>query len=177
LHRRECNVGSERPIAGNLRINCNGAQSPLNPLPNRKVFFMVSQTINNALLTPAEIEWRSGPDILPPGAQEARLYGDPAVAGLFSLRFKLPKGYSVPPHTLSKAGLFTVISGSFRIGMGEKADASKARDMPAGSFIALAPSTPHFVSVDEETVVQLNNNGPWEITYLDPNEDPRQNRR
>jgi hypothetical protein len=27
------------------------------------------------------------------------------------MRFKVPKGYGVPPHTLSKAGLFTVISG------------------------------------------------------------------
>ena len=29
--------------------------------------------------------------------------------------------------------------------------------MPAEGFIALAPGTPHFVSVDEEMVVQLNN--------------------
>src|SRR6185503_17818366 len=73
---------------------------------------------------------------------------------VFAMRFKLPKGYRVPPHTLSKAGTFTVISGTFRIGMGEKTDPSKARAMPAGSFIALPPGTPHFVSVDEETVVQ-----------------------
>ena len=45
--------------------------------------------------------------------------------------------------------------------------------MPAG-FIALAPGTPHFVSVDEQTVVQLNNIGPWVITYIDPKDDPRQ---
>jgi hypothetical protein len=44
----------------------------------------------------------------------------------------------------------------------------------AGSFIALAPGTPHFVSVDEERVVQLNNIGPWVITYIDPKDDPRQ---
>jgi hypothetical protein len=58
--------------------------------------------------------------------------------------------------------------------MGEKADPSKAKAMPAGSFIALAPRTPHFVGVDEETVVQLNNIGPWVITYIDPKDDPRQ---
>ena len=34
------------------------------------------------------------------------------------MRFKLPKGYGVPPHTLSKAGLFTVISGTFFYGDG-----------------------------------------------------------
>jgi hypothetical protein len=135
---------------------------------------MMSETMNNKLVSPTEIQWGPGPAILPAGAQEARLYGDPIKDGLFSMRFKLPKGYCVPPHTLSKAGLFTVISGTFRIGMGGKADPSKARAMPAGSFVALAPCTPHFVSVDEETVVQLNNIGPWEITYIDPTEDPRQ---
>jgi len=128
--------------------------------------------MDHTLVTPAEIQWRPAPAVLPAGAQGAVLYGDPNNEGLFSMRFKLPKGYRVPPHTLSKAGLFTVISGTFRIGMGEKADPSKAKAMPAGSFIALAPGTPHFVSVDEETVVQLNNIGPWVITYIDPKEDP-----
>ena len=117
----------------------------------------MSQTMNNKLVAPAEIQWGTGPAILPAGIQGAILYGDPTKDGLFSMRFKLPKGYRVAPHTLSKAGLFTVISGNFRIGMGEKADPSKARAMPVGSFIALAPDTPHFVSVDEETAVQLNN--------------------
>jgi quercetin dioxygenase-like cupin family protein len=134
----------------------------------------MSETMNNKLVTPAEIKWGTGPAILPARAQAAVFYGDPTKDGLFSMRFKLPKGYRVPPHTLSKAGLFTVISGTFRIGMGEKADPSKARAMSAGSFIALAPGTPHFVSVDEETVVQLNNIGPWVITYIDPKDDPRQ---
>jgi quercetin dioxygenase-like cupin family protein len=136
----------------------------------------MSQTMDkmdHTLVTPAEIQWRPAPAVLPAGAQGAVLYGDPNKEGLFSMRFRLPKGYRVPPHTLSKAGFFTVISGTFRIGMGEKADPSKAKAMPAGSFIALAPGTPHFVAVDEETVVQLNNIGPWVITYIDPKDDPR----
>ena len=140
----------------------------------------MSQTMermDNKLVTPSEIQWKPAPAVLHPGAQGAVLYGDPTKDGLFSMRFKLPKGYRVPPHTLSKAGTFTVIAGTFRIGMGQKADPSKARAMPAGSFIALSPGTPHFVSVDEETVVQLNNIGPWEITYSDPKEDPRRKPR
>jgi len=35
------------------------------------------------------------------------------------------------------------------------------------------PGTPHFVSVDKGTAVQLNNIGPWVITYIDPKDDPR----
>src|SRR5258708_25129914 len=116
-----------------------------------------------ALLLASEIQWGTGPAILPAGAQAAVLYGDPTKDGLFSKRFNLPKGYRVPPHTLSKAGLFTVISGTFRIGMGEKVDPSKARAMPAGSFTALGPGTPPFVAGAEGTVVPLNNIGPWWI--------------
>jgi hypothetical protein len=52
---------------------------------------------------PAESQWGTGPAILPAGAQAAVLYGDPTKDGLFSMRFKLPKGYRVPPYTLSKA--------------------------------------------------------------------------
>ena len=132
-----------------------------------------SETMGNVLVTPADIQWGGAPDILPPGIRGAVLYGDPTKDGLFAMRFKLPPGYRVAPHTLSKAGTFTVISGTFRIGMGDKADPSKATAMPAGSFIALPPGAPHFVSVDEETVVQLNNVGPWVLTYIDPKEDPR----
>jgi quercetin dioxygenase-like cupin family protein len=133
--------------------------------------------MDNTLVTPSEIQWGRGPAVLPAGIQGAILYGDPTKEGLFSMRFKLPKGYRVPPHTLSKAGLFTVISGTFRIGMGEQADPNKTIAMPAGSFIALAPGTPHFVAVDEETVVQLNNIGPWVITYIDAKDDPRQKQK
>jgi hypothetical protein len=54
------------------------------------------------LVTPAEIQWGTGPAILPAGAQAAVLDGDPTKDGLFSMRFKLPKGYRVPPLALSR---------------------------------------------------------------------------
>jgi hypothetical protein len=31
----------------------------------------------------------------------------------------------------------------------------------------------HFVRATEETVVQLNGEGPWEINYVNPADDPR----
>jgi hypothetical protein len=58
----------------------------------------MSQTMNDKLMTPAEIRWGTGPAILPAGAQAAVLYGDPTKDGLFSMRFNLPKGYRVPPQ-------------------------------------------------------------------------------
>ncbi|MCL4765927.1 MAG: cupin domain-containing protein [Hyphomicrobiaceae bacterium] len=125
------------------------------------------------IVTPQEIEWGAGPASLPAGAQGALLYGDPGKEGPFALRLRLPKGYAIPPHSHPMPEIVTVISGTFRLGMGETSDPSKARPLPAGSFFAMPPGMNHFASNDEETIVQLNSVGPWNITYVDPKDDPR----
>jgi quercetin dioxygenase-like cupin family protein len=43
----------------------------------------------------------------------------------------------------------TVISGTFRLGMGETADPGKAQALPAGSLIVLPPQMAHFALADE----------------------------
>jgi len=67
-----------------------------------------------------------------------------------------------------------VISGEARLGMGDTADETKTRKMGQGSFMAMPPGTTHFVYADQETVVQLNSVGPWEVKYLNPKDDPRE---
>jgi quercetin dioxygenase-like cupin family protein len=86
----------------------------------------------------------------------------------------VPKGYHIPPHTHPKPEVVTVISGTFRLGMGKTADQSKAQALPAGSFFALSPGMEHYAFADEDTVVQLNSTGPWGLTYVNPKDDPRQ---
>ena len=108
------------------------------------------------------------------GAEFAVLFGDPSKEGLFAMRLKLPKGYEIPPHSHPKPEVVTVISGTFRLGMGETADQSKAQTLPAGSFFAFPPGMAHYASADGETVVQISTNGPWGLTYVNPKDDPRQ---
>lgn len=132
-----------------------------------------AQTADHKIVTPQEIKWGAAPPSIPPGAEAAVLYGDPGKEGLFSLRLKLPKGYHIPPHTHPKPEVVTVISGAFRLGMGEKADQAKAQRLPAGSFFALSPGMAHFAYAEEDTVVQLNSTGPWGLTYVNPADDPR----
>ena len=114
--------------------------------------------------------------MLPPGAEAAVLFGDPSKEGFFVLRLKLPEGYSVAPHTHPVDEVLTVISGMFRMGMGETADQRKAQPLPAGSFFALPPGTAHYVFIDEETVVQISTVGPWGLTYVNPKEAPARRR-
>lgn len=127
----------------------------------------------HSVVAASEIKWSPAPPSIPPGAQAAVLYGDPAKEGLFALRLKLPKGYALAPHTHPKPEIVTVISGMFRLGMGETADKSKAQPLGTGSFFALHPGMAHFAFADEETVIQLNSSGPWTLTYVNPNDDPR----
>src|SRR5215212_1202051 len=90
------------------------------------------------MFTPQDIKWSSVPPSLPAGAEVALLYGDPTKEGLFALRIKLPKGYRVPTHTHPKPEIATVLSGTVRLGMGDKDHV-----FPAGSFYATAPGMVH----------------------------------
>jgi quercetin dioxygenase-like cupin family protein len=130
-------------------------------------------TGGHKIISAQEIKWGPAPASIPPGAQAAVLDGDPGNEGLFALRLKLPKGYHIPPHTHPKPEIVTVISGTFRLGMGEKADKTKGQALPAGSFFALAPGMAHFAFADEDTVIQLNSTGPWGLSYVNPADDPR----
>ena len=120
----------------------------------------------HTIVPPQEVKWGPPPGVLPPGAEAAVLFGDPSEDGLFVLRLKLPAGYSVAPHTHPVDEVITVISGTFRMGMGETADQHKAQPLPAGSFFALPPDTAHYVYTAEETVVQISTVGPWGLTYI-----------
>jgi quercetin dioxygenase-like cupin family protein len=121
-----------------------------------------------------EVKWSPGPPSIPKGAEAAVLFGDPSKEGLFALRLKMPKGYQIAPHSHPKPEVVTVISGTFRIGMGETADPSKAKALTAGGFFAFPPGMTHFASTDEDTVIQLNSTGPWTLNYVNPKDDPRQ---
>ena len=128
----------------------------------------------HTIVPPQEIKWGPAPAVLPPGAEAAVLFGDPSEEGFFVLRLKLPAGYKVAPHTHPVDEVVTVISGTFSMGMGETADQSKARPLPAGSFFARPPGMAHYVFVEEETVIQISTAGPWGLTYVNPNDDPQQ---
>lgn len=130
-------------------------------------------TAGHNILAADAIKWGAAPASLPPGARAAVLYGDPGKEGPFALRLKLPAGYHIPPHTHPKPEVVTVLSGNFRLGMGEKADRAKAQSLRAGSFFAFEPGMAHFAYTEGETVVQLNSTGPWGITYVNPADDPR----
>jgi quercetin dioxygenase-like cupin family protein len=125
-------------------------------------------------VVPADaIAWGKAPPSLPPGAQAAMLLGSPAKEGPFVLRLKFPAGFTVPPHRHSKDEFVTVITGRFAVASGETLDRTAAKPLPAGSFVHLPAGMPHYAWADGETIVQINGMGPFDVKYVNPKDDPR----
>jgi quercetin dioxygenase-like cupin family protein len=124
-------------------------------------------------VSPGDEKWGEGPPSLPPGAKVAVLEGDPKKEGFFVMRVKIPAGYKVMPHWHPAYERQTIISGAFNLGLGEKFDEGKGRKLVAGSYFSIPPKTAHFAFVKEETIIQINTMGPWTLTYLNPEDDPR----
>ena len=119
------------------------------------------------------VKWGPGPASLPPGVQGAALLGSPAKEGPFVLRLKFPAGFVVPPHRHSKEEHVTVISGRFGMATGEKLERQAAPLLPPGSFVRIPQGMAHYAWTDQETVVQINGMGPFDVTYVNPDDDPR----
>ena len=85
----------------------------------------------------------------------------------------MPAGYTIAPHFHPTDESVTVLSGTFHMGTGDKFDKAKTHALAAGAIGIMQPGTNHYAWTADETIVQLNGNGPWGITYVDPNDDPR----
>ena len=104
----------------------------------------------------------------------AYLDGDPTKAGVFIVRLKFPPNYPIPAHTHPFTEVITVLSGKLGNGMGEKFDAASGEVLNAGDSFVLPAGHAHYVwTTDEEAIVELIATGPWDITYIDPADDPR----
>lgn len=128
----------------------------------------------HVMVTADQIKWGPAPPALPPGAQMAVLDGDPTKAGApFSIRAKLPDGYKVPPHWHPTDENVLVLQGTLMMGLGEKFDRTAAHPLAAGSFARMPKETRHFAWAKGETVFQVYGVGPFEVTYVNAADDPR----
>ena len=128
----------------------------------------------HAMVTPDEVKWGPAPPSLPPGAQMAVLNGDPSVKGQpFVIRAKFSDGYRVPPHWHPTDEHLTILAGTLGVGLGEKFDPAQGRELTAGSFAKMPKETRHFAWAKGETIIQVHGTGPFEVTYVNPADDPR----
>ena len=127
----------------------------------------------HVMLSPDELKWGPAPPSLPPGAQAAVLDGDPTKAGLFVVRLKFPDGYKVAPHWHPTEEHLVVIAGSFSVGLGDKVDDASMQALKAGAYAKMPRRTNHYAKATGETIIQLTAMGPFVVTYVNPQDDPR----
>jgi hypothetical protein len=131
------------------------------------------QRSTHVLVRPGGEKWGPGPAKLPPGAQLATVIGDPSRPGEpYVFRARLPDGYSVPPHWHPMDEHVTVIKGVLTLGYGNSIDSAAMHELPAGSYALLPSRMPHHNRMKGETILQFHGIGPYDITYVDPADDP-----
>ena len=124
------------------------------------------------VVAPDAIKWGPSPPGLPQGAQFAVLSGDPGKRGIYVVRAKMPDGYTIPAHWHRKPENVTVLSGTLNIGTGDKLDKSKADALKAGGFTFMPAKMRHYAWSTGETVIEIAGTGPFDIRYVDKNDDP-----
>lgn len=132
-----------------------------------------TQQAAHMMVTTDQLEW-TDVGSMPPGAKMAVLEGDPSQEGPFTVRIKVPANYSVPAHTHPESERATVLEGTIYMAAGEDLDEESAVELGPGSLAVVHEGVPMIgFTRDEPAVFQLNGEGPWGITYLDPADDPR----
>ena len=130
------------------------------------------QAVFKAII-PEAVDWKSFA-AFPPSVRLAVLVGEPANAGSYVIRVKVPHDVKLMPHIHPEDRVYTVISGVFYIGLGDRFDADKLQAYPPGAVIILPGNTPHFHwAKSGEYVTQVSAIGPLGVHYINPKDDPR----
>jgi len=122
---------------------------------------------------PEDIDWKPFA-AFPPSVRLAVIVGNPSERGPYTIRVKVPGGVKLLPHRHSEDRIYTVISGVFYVGRGDRFDADKLEAYPPGTVLVLPGDTPHFHwARSGDYVTQVSAIGPLGLEYVDPNDDPR----
>lgn len=122
---------------------------------------------------PEQIEWQQFPGY-PPKIHLAAVVGDPTKPGPYTIRVKVPLGMKLMPHRHPEDRVYTVISGVFYIGFGDKFDGDALTAYPPGTALVLPGDTWHFHwAKSSEYISQVNAIGPLGLEYANSLDDPR----
>ena len=114
-----------------------------------------------------KIQWIPSEAPFPPGAFSAVLDGDMSKPGPFTLRFKMPPGYTIAPHWHSSTELVTILEGKMSVTSGTAIDKRALNFLGAGSFFIVHDHDPHYAVVgDEWTIIQVSAEGPFDIHFV-----------
>jgi quercetin dioxygenase-like cupin family protein len=134
----------------------------------RRAFLPIAFLFCAAMTVSAQkaLRWGPVPNSLPPGAQMARVRGDPTKPGRFVVRFRLPDGYTVPPHLHPVDEHVRVIRGEYGHGFGDDVDTTKLHWRRAGERVTLPAKAHHFARARGATETEVSGIGPFTVIYF-----------
>ena len=102
------------------------------------------------------------------------LKGDPNRVGVYTIMLRVPPHTRIAAHSHRDDRVATVISGTWRIGYGDKFDEAKLKALPPGGFYTEPPGRNHFAETrDEAVVLEITGFGPSGTVYANAATDPR----
>ena len=117
-------------------------------------------------ITTEELKWRPG---RVPGHEIAALMGDSSQPGPYVERVKFPANSISQAHSHPEARAYTIISGTWYVGYGDKFDPAKLKALPAGSFYTEPANVNHVSQIKEDgVVVQIVGSGPTATRFVEP---------
>jgi uncharacterized RmlC-like cupin family protein len=103
------------------------------------------------------------------GIETVVLKGDPDKGGLYTIMLRIPAHTRIQAHTHPDDRVATVVSGTWRIGYGDRFDAHALKALPPGSFYTEPPARAHFAETrDEAVILQITGVGPSGLQYVAP---------
>jgi hypothetical protein len=126
------------------------------------------------ILSEPQFTWGDGPPSLPKGGMMAVLSGDPTKPTPYTVRAKLPAGYTIPPHWHPTDENITVLAGTVAFGMGEKIVTAEMKDVPVGGYAQMPATMRHYFMAKTAAVIQVHGMGPLVVNYVNPADDPRE---
>ena len=92
---------------------------------------------------PGEMKWADSP--VAKGFRAAWVLGGEKAKGPYILRVRAAKGSRLEPHSHPDERQTTVLSGSIRVGFGDRFDEGRMVEIPAGAVLVVPAGTPHYV--------------------------------
>jgi pimeloyl-ACP methyl ester carboxylesterase/uncharacterized RmlC-like cupin family protein len=138
-----------------------------------------ANTVGEQRMSPAEYKFSGvgNPGTGSSGVTEIQtvvLKGDPNQSGVYTIMLRVPAHTKIAAHAHRDDRVATVVSGTWRIGYGDKFDESALKPLPPGSFYTEPPGRNHFAETGSDpVVVQITGYGPSSTEYVDPVQDPR----
>jgi hypothetical protein len=139
-----------------------------------------AQSSNHVLASVDDSQWGPAPPLIPAGAQIAVLAGNPMGTGPYTIRLKFPANYAIPAHSHPTDENVVIISGALTFGMGDKlaADSAANKTLSTGGYALMPANMNHYAFTrDAETTIVLYGQGPVEFKYVNPADDPRNQKK